>query len=348
MKDEHKRRAYDLIYPSLKQSRPSSQTTQTPRQSSASKPRSDALSEDVQIAAIKKSKKERGTRWHNKKQIPESSIFGLGRTIRQLEQQIKNLDSILAAEAAEEAQKNSWGTWLLSPIYKKKEDSEEEKARKDRGRQERRIEKDMKQRRLELRKSDLRKQETSLREAKETFDAANLDDDGKIRVIQNRIRFRETREREEKERVAREFSAKLWKQQQEQRAEQERKLAEARRKQQRQEAESQAAGQKRHEEILKRREQQRQSSLEEKRRRRACCSHEGWWEKVHGRTTCPDCHDTWMYLLECPSCEKQACPKCQAAIRQRRNAERRNPRASPWARPRSSDFHHDYDDYWDS
>lgn len=46
---------------------------------------------------------------------------------------------------------------MLSPIYKKAEDSEEEKARKDRERQERRIEKDMKERRLGLKKADLKK-----------------------------------------------------------------------------------------------------------------------------------------------------------------------------------------------
>lgn len=69
----------------------------------------------------------------------------LQRNIRQLKQEIKNLDSIVAAKAAIEAQKNSWGTWLLPTVYKKAEDSEEEKARKDRERQERRIEKDMKE-----------------------------------------------------------------------------------------------------------------------------------------------------------------------------------------------------------
>lgn len=66
------------------------------------------------------------------------------------------MNSIVAAEAAEEEQKNSWGTWLLSSIYKKAEDSEEEKARRERERQEKRIEKDMNERRLESKKADLK------------------------------------------------------------------------------------------------------------------------------------------------------------------------------------------------
>jgi len=147
-----------------------------------------------------------------------------------LEQEIKNLDSIVAAEAAEEAQKNSWGNWLLSPIYKKAEDSEEEKARKDRERQERKIEKDMKERRLGLKKADLKKEESLLRKAKEVVDAADLVENEKIRVIQDRIRARETWARQERERVERERIARSWKQQQEQREKREREAAEALRK----------------------------------------------------------------------------------------------------------------------
>jgi len=45
---------------------------------------------------------------------------------------------------------------LLSSIYKKAEDSEEEKARRERERQEKRIEKDMNERRLESKKADLK------------------------------------------------------------------------------------------------------------------------------------------------------------------------------------------------
>ena len=54
------------------------------------------------------------------------------------------------------AQENSWVTWLLSPLYKKVEDSEEEKERKDRGRQ-----------------------ESLLRKANNEVDAVDLADNGK-------------------------------------------------------------------------------------------------------------------------------------------------------------------------
>ncbi|KAI4228051.1 MAG: hypothetical protein L6R40_008165 [Gallowayella cf. fulva] len=245
LKDESQRQAYDLIYPSLTRRPPFPQTTQTSRPPPASTSQPEALNEAAQIAALLKSKQERGAQWRIKKSVFDSSIFELQRGVRQLEQEIKNLDSIVDAEAAIEAQKNSWTTWLLSSISKKAEDTEEEKAHKDRKRQERRIEKDIKERRLVLKQAGLKKEENLFRKAKEEIDAADLSDEGKMRVIQARKWARESRERQEREKAERERQANIWKQQQEQREKREREAAEALRKQQ---AENRAAEQKRQEE----------------------------------------------------------------------------------------------------
>lgn len=341
LKDESKRRAYDLIYLSITQCCPSAQTTQKSWPPPASTSQSGFLSEVAQIAALQKSKQERSARWWTNKNVLDSSIFELQRDIRRLEQEIKFLDSIVAAEAAEDAQKNSWGTWLLSPIYKNAEDSEEVKTRKDRGRQERKIEKDLKERRLGSKKTDLRKEEILLRDTKEELDARNLADERQIQVIHDRVWARETREKEEKMRVEIERLVRIQKQQQEQRKKQEREAAEVLRKRQ---AEERVAEQKREEERERKwrkfiadetvndREQYAHFdfpecvSTAEGRTRQAVtstCSHEGWWPKVQGRTACPDCYDTWTYLLQCPSCEMKACPKCQAAMRVKRSRTRK-------------------------
>ena len=280
------------------------------------------------------------------------SIFELQRNIRRLEQEIKNLDSIVAAEAATEAQKNSWGTWLLSPIYgKAEEDSEEKKARKDRERQERRIEKDMKERRLGLKKAELRKQEGLLVKAKEDVDDADMVDNENIRVLQKRIWTRETMERQDREKVERDRLARIRRQQQEQREKQDREAAEALRKQQ-------AEEQKRYEEqtrelqkiiddeIRNRWEQYAHLDLPEGSTHQAytsTCRHDGWWPKVQGRTACPKCDEIWTYLLQCPGCEMKACPRCQSAIRRTRNATRTVRRDPPRVRTPSPNFHYDYD-----
>ncbi|KAF2727107.1 DnaJ-domain-containing protein [Polyplosphaeria fusca] len=353
LKDESKRRAYDLIYPSITRSRASPQSTQTPRPSTASTPRSEALSEAAQIAAIQKSKQERSARWRTRKNAFESPIDNLKGRIQHLGQEIMNLDSIFAAEAAAEAQKNSWGAWLLSPIYKKAEDSDEEKERKDRARQERRIEKDIKERRLELYKADLKTQENLFKKAREEVDAADRCDDEKIRVIQARIMARENRDRQERQRqererlekerlerewLERERMANFWKQQQERVEQQRREMAEASRKRQT------AAEQQR----KKARESSQQyahpntSQGGTGKAHTSTCRHEGWWPKVQGRTDCPECGESWTYLLQCPSCEKRACPRCQAEIRHARTNRRGPP---PRVRTPSPDFGYDYD--WD-
>jgi hypothetical protein len=348
LKDERKREAYDLIYPNITRSHPSPQTTQTPRPPAASTPQSGALSEAVQIAAIQKSKQERRSRWWVKKNSFDSTIFELQRVVWRLEQEIRNLNSIIASEAAIEAQKNSWGAWLLSPIYKKAEDTEEEKARKDRERQERKIEKDMKERRLELRKADLKKEESLLRNEKEETDTADLIDNRKIQAIQDRIWARERRETQEKERVQREKTARIWEQQQEQQKKREWEAAEAFKKKQ---AERQATDQKLQED--RDREWQKIVNDEAKNRwdqyvhlhlpshftaegrtrgtSNSTCRHDGWWLKVQERTACPKCYDIWNYLLQCPGCGIKACPRCQAAIRPKilRNTARTNRNGPP-------------------
>ena len=330
MKDESKRRDYDRIYPFITRRRPSSHNTQTQCPHYTSTPQSGALSEAAQIAAIQKSKQARNARWQTKKNVIDSSIIELQRGIRQLNCEIKNLDSIRAAEAATEARKNSWGTWLLSPIYKKAEESEEEKARMDRERQERGIEKDMKERRLEWKKADLKTEENRLRREKEEVDVANLGDDKKIRVILDKIRVRENRERQEREKIEKERMVKIWRQQKEEQEKRRQEVADALRKQH---AEKRAAEQKRQEEdfrrwekiigdeIKNRRERYTHFDFTEGSTRQAyalTCRHNGWWPKVQGYTACPKCYESWTYLLQCPGCKMKACPRCQAKIRPRR------------------------------
>ncbi|MCJ1472934.1 hypothetical protein MMC13_001583 [Lambiella insularis] len=399
--DESERRVYDLIYPSIKRSPPFPQSTQTPRPPPAASSQSEALSEAVQIDALQKLKQERSARWRTKTTALDSSVFELQRDIRRLEQEIKNLDSIVAAEAAEEAQRNSWGTWLLSPIYKRVEDSEAEKERKDRERQERRLEKDMKERRLGLKNAELRKQIGLLTKAKEDVDAAIMVDNRKIEVLEKRIWARETKERQDREKLERDRLARIRKQQQEQREKQEREAAEVLRKQQeerqkqrekqnREAAEAlrkqQAEHRKLYEEIKKKREKEIREATEALKKEQAkktkhyeaqarkwgtanqsgnrenqyaprhppsgstrqahtspCC-HEGWWPKVEIRAACPECDDFWTYLLQCPSCAKKACPKCQSAVRRARNVARTARRDPPRARtPSPVSFGYDYD-----
>lgn len=334
MKDEIKRRAYDLIYPSIRRCHTTPQTSCPPP---TSDPRSGISSEASQITKLEKSKQDRRAQWETKKKIFESSIFELQRDIRRFENEINALELIATAEAAQEARDNGWSAWLLSPIYKRAQVSEEEKANKERQKQERRIQKDMKERRLYSKKEDLKKQNTLLSTGEAEIDYADSVDNWKIRSLQTKIREREAQEREtreareraqreeaarvrkreqeEQERVLREKMMKIWKEEQEKREKRQREAAEERKQQ----AAEAAAARRRQEEQASAR---FEDSFDDKGSRHfsaaGACVHDGWWAKVQGRTACPKCHVAWNYLLKCPGCNMKACPKCQAAIRPRR------------------------------
>jgi hypothetical protein len=382
LSDETERRKYDLAYPSLKRkTAPSHTYAQEAHRPSAPRPPSGIVSEHVQIDALQKMKKERAAQWLKEKMIFESSISEIQREVKRFEQAIRDLASISAAEAAVEAQKNSWSTWILSPLYKKVEESEEVKAEKDRARQERRIEKDMKERRLRAVEDRLKTAETSMRDSKARVDAADLKDEMMIQDLCYRIQRREKRERQEREEAARKVREEQMRRQQEQREKDQREAAEAQRKQQ--EADR-LAEKKRQEEAAKRWQGyiaslHTQSENREKLRRQqedlkkhhhhhhqhtpffsssertpprhtnhsttAACHHGGWWPKVEIRANCPECNDTWNYLLRCPGCSMQACPKCQAAIRPKYQGKtaRNKRRAPPRARAPSPDYGYDWD-----
>lgn len=359
LNDEDKRRGYDLIYPSLK-----GRSASSPRSREPTSVPGSTGSETAQIAALRKSKLARAQQWRTSKSTIDTSISRIGRAVRQLEQEIDGFVSILAAEAAEEAQKNSWSTWILSPILKKVEDSDDVKAQKDRARQERRIEKDMKERRLEAKRAELKMTKMTMERLKTDIDAADLRDNVKMQELQNTIWRKENLQRQEKERVEREYRAQEMRRQQEQWEKKEREAAEARERQraaarraEQQRAEEEAQQwRKAFEETLKRQEelskqQERSTSTRYFGEEDAhwndseTCAHEGWWPKVQGRTACPECYDTWTYLLQCPGCAMKACPKCQAAVRpkRQRNAARTHRRARSRMREPSPTFY--YDDY---
>ncbi|KAI0537201.1 DnaJ domain-containing protein [Xylaria digitata] len=328
LKDESRRRAYDLLYPSIRRCHTSPPTSGPPP---ASDPQPE--SEASEIAKLEKSKQERRARWSTNKRPIEFSIFELQREIRRLENEIKALESIATAEAAQEARNNSWSAWLLSPIYKKAPVSEEEQAQKERRKQERRVEKDMKERRLYSKQADLKKQESLLKNGEAEVNGADSVDDRKIRSLQAKIRDRETRAREARERAQREEAARMRKREQEEWEKRQREAAEQARKQQAEAAEKARKQQAEWTERVAAAARRRQEEQDRAAKARwgdffddgepyfsaaRACVHDGWWPKVQGRRACPQCHDTWNYLLECPGCKMEACPKCQSTIRPRR------------------------------
>lgn len=178
-----------------------------------------------------------------------------------------------------------------------------------------------------------------MKEAEKAFNAANLGDEQTIAAIAARGRNREMRERLEREKVERERLAKAREWEQMQREE---KAEKARKAFGEQQARAQAAELAR-DEVYRRMERSRMNGIYfgfdnggTRQDYPLACDHGGWWDKVQRRTACPRCCDMWNYLLQCPGCEKRACPKCQSELRPKfhRNTARTSRRGVP--RPRFS------------
>jgi len=129
-------------------------------------------------------------------------IIALQRTIRVLEQELKDLRDAAVAEAVTMKERKS------NPIaFYPVENEQDEKARKDRRRQERRERRDAieaKDWQIGLQEAELWEKQKVLNRAKGAVDAANLINDRKIQSIEARKLSSKAREHRERERERRE------------------------------------------------------------------------------------------------------------------------------------------------
>ncbi|GAB7325659.1 hypothetical protein MBLNU13_g09636t1 [Cladosporium sp. NU13] len=286
LNDEHERREYDRIYPSIKRSqntsqKPTSQKTQPsppppPHSPPPSTTHSDTRDDIAQISALRKAKEERNAKWRVTRNALESSIFELKRGIRRLKQEIEKCASLEADESAVEERARR--PWSSSPRVN---NSDEERARQDRIRQERWMAKNLKERRLYVQEGELLEKEHEMLRAKKRLDAENLRDDQAIQGIEARRRRgeaqgRRSREQEEQERQAkirrekdeqRKKGEEQWKKQEEQRKMQDelRKKQEEQRRMQEEQRRMQEEQRRVQEE--QRRMQEEQRKMQEQRRK---------------------------------------------------------------------------------
>lgn len=347
LKDAAKRRDYNIVYHRLRRDPPSTSKQQSdaskkpnPEPAPPPAPKPQVLSETVQIESLWKVIQECGAWWQTTKVPLSVTLLKYEKAISELKQQIKDLIAIAQAESAEDEYKKSWGAWIISGLKMERAESEEEKLQKDRKRKERRLEKDMKERRLARQEAELKIEKAGLARVKETVYAANqaafdkiLALEAIIDTIKQREHMKADAERQAKESVLKEERRKVEKAAAEFRRRREEEAAETLRKVQKAAAEKEEHRRCREaarQQLLQQEQEDRRTLLRrqevqaENNRRwlRETCCHKGWWDKVEGRSACPQCDDVWNYLLECPHCDTQACPKCQCDIRQRNNRAR--------------------------
>lgn len=183
-----------------------------------------------------------------KKKILEGYIFEAERKVRRLEADLKHLEDIEAAEKAEKEQENSWGTWLSSPFYQKRQLSEEEKNKKEQDRIGRMHTKSIKSQKLAIEKAEVNrlKHNLMLKEAAIKTEQVNFDELKRIeleKIAKERYadRIRQAQEKAAKlQREARESREAWEKAQREQKERQEKEAREAREKKMQAQKEAQA------------------------------------------------------------------------------------------------------------
>ncbi|KAE9981730.1 hypothetical protein EG328_011428 [Venturia inaequalis] len=208
LKDEDKRREYDLTYPSIRTPRQSSarhtsasrqQPRPTPRSPSPiSFPRSYTLEELEAIVVLQRAKNEREKQWRLKRRLFDDRNLELKSEIQNLEDGINYYKNGLAAEeAVEKAKRNDWFIGRLIHLYTKRTESEEEKESRSREKRERKLENDTRERALLSSNLALSSKTRRLEKAKQEFDDANLVDDYKIWKIEATARVRLGKERQQ-------------------------------------------------------------------------------------------------------------------------------------------------------
>ncbi|KAH8600702.1 hypothetical protein B0O99DRAFT_589597 [Bisporella sp. PMI_857] len=207
------RRDYDLLYPSIKKSKPASGSRNTkhppPKQASSSASRSKT-NETTQIAALQKAKKDREAEFAKSKLIIEGEIFQLRRTFNQLASTIRAFEEIERAEEAEEAVANSWSAWAFSPLFKRAVETPEEKQQKANDRLQRLHAKSFKQRSSVSTQAKLFECENKLREREQQLRVENSKDDAKIIRLEQSLRMKKEKEQQERQRAEREAAEKQW------------------------------------------------------------------------------------------------------------------------------------------
>lgn len=190
--------------------RPSQQPSPKQQPTSEQHPEPGHQSEREHLAGLEKSRADRESRWKVREAGLLSDITERSTVVHTLEGQIKNLQTIRAAD--DDAKKfaeiweKSWGRTVWHLFQKEEVEDEAEACRKDRERQERMVEESLKQRRLDVE----RKRLVEAREKMEAFNngitGARKTSDREISMARDRIAAREEELRQEAERLRREAS----------------------------------------------------------------------------------------------------------------------------------------------
>lgn len=330
--DPAKRRAYDLRWPSIRDSEWAKQESE--------KRQAEAAQAETRRTAETRAKKqeEDNTRQERLRNLEsarcryDNDIFELSRVIRKLVADLKRLQDQDDNDIRKERERNSWWTYLASPINGRVEETEQQKQERETNRLNRGASK-------RIKGSELAERETKLQRLQDALNDVN----GKIAVEKKKVKDEKRRveeearasrlkmEQEARVRAMREMREKMVQAQKERAAKEAREAQAARERlealeklerarvaaaaeRRRKEAEERAQTIRRAEEAAKKAEKARgdRSGVTTK----STCRHERFWPKIEGRQLCSKCHAVQSrFVFQCPGCRMVACASCRQSLR---------------------------------
>ena len=345
--DPGKRQAYDLRWPSIRDSLRTQQETEKRQAEQAEAEKKRAAEARARKQQEDTAREERLRIWEQSKGRYDWDIFELARATRKLTADLKRLKDLDDEDVRREKERNGWWAYLTSPIYGQVKETDEQKQQRKKGRFDRLASRRIKESELAEKEARLKKLQDALRdvtgqiaaEKKKAADEKNKVEEEARARRQQEARAREMREAQERlaemqkrraeqaAKEAREAQARwdAWEAQERARKEaKERAEAELRAAKERVEAEWRAAKERVEAEWRAARETAAAAAKQAKkaqndragRASQSTCRHDGWWPKVEGKQFCGTCRTVQpRFALQCPGCKMVACASCQKSLR---------------------------------
>lgn len=343
IKDPGKRRAYDTQWVHIRSSQRAQQEAQK-RQAEA------AEAEQRRVAKEKANEQKRETARQERvrplvllRSRGEGDIFEVNRVVRRLAADLKRIQDQDDEEAKKEREKNSWWTYVTSPIYGKPIETEQDRQERETGRLQRLANKSIKEKHLSQSQAKLQNLSEALQDVINKIDAVKEEeeeDEARIQAVKRQEQLLKEHEarRRAKEEQTRERQARWEELQTKLRNEQAASAAKAAREAQ--EAREERA---RKAEIENRKAEERERvarvaeaarKVQEARNNRfrpatfsqiqppasafnqSMCRHGKFWPRVEGNHLCGTCHSVQRrFAFRCPGCSIVACANCRQTLR---------------------------------
>lgn len=324
--DPAKRRAYDLRWPSIRDSIRAKQESDR-RQAEAAQTEEKRAAE----ARARKQKEdaalqERLRNFELAKSRYDSDIFELSRVIRKLAADLKRLQDQDEEDLRAERERNGWWAYLASPIYGKESETDEQKQTRETKRLDRVASRSIKGSELDEKTARLQRLQEALQNVSDkiALEKKKAEDEKKREQFEARAR-EVAAERDARVRAMQEMRERMARARKEA---EERAAGEAREAQAAQEAQERArmaaaaAAERRRREAEVRARTTRAAEEAAAARRakpaatKSTCRHGRFWPKIEGAQLCSNCCAMQrLFAFECPGCRIVACASCRGVLR---------------------------------